>query len=102
MWGSNFISMKYLLRTIDPVELLLLRLMLGSLIFGVVLLASSRTLPRFTRQRMGTTAAHRHAGHHDQHLGGRLRDADDPGRTRQPDRHVKPGLHRAAFATDPG
>ncbi len=49
MWGSNFISMKYLLRSIDPVELLLLRLMLGSMIFGAVLLASSRTLPRFTR-----------------------------------------------------
>ncbi len=42
--------MKYLLRSINPVELLLLRLMLGSLIFGVVLLTSSRTLPRFTRR----------------------------------------------------
>ncbi len=50
MWGSNFISMKYLLRTINPVELLLLRLMLGSFIFGVVLLASSRTIPHFTRK----------------------------------------------------
>jgi drug/metabolite transporter (DMT)-like permease len=48
-WGSNFISMKYLLRSISPVELLLLRLMLGSLIFGVVLLATSRSWPRFTR-----------------------------------------------------
>jgi len=48
MWGSNFISMKYLLRTIDPVELLLLRLMLGSVIFGLVLLVSSHSLPRFS------------------------------------------------------
>jgi drug/metabolite transporter (DMT)-like permease len=47
-WGSNFISMKYLLRTISPVELLLLRLMLSSLIFGVLLLATSHSWPRFT------------------------------------------------------
>jgi len=53
MWGSNFIAMKYLLRSIDPVELLLLRLMLGSLIFGVVLLATSRTLPHFSRREWG-------------------------------------------------
>ncbi len=53
MWGSNFISMKFLLRSIDPVELLLLRLMLGSLIFGVVLLASSRSFPRFSRREWG-------------------------------------------------
>ncbi len=50
MWGSNFISMKFLLRSIGPVELLLLRLMLGSFIFGIVLLASSRSLPHFTRR----------------------------------------------------
>lgn len=56
MWGSNFVAMKYLLRSIDPVELLLLRLMLGSLIFGVVLLASSRSLPRFSRREWGQLA----------------------------------------------
>jgi drug/metabolite transporter (DMT)-like permease len=56
MWGSNFISMKYLLRTIDPVELLLLRLMLSSLIFGVMLLASSRSLPRFSRREWAELA----------------------------------------------
>jgi drug/metabolite transporter (DMT)-like permease len=56
MWGSNFVAMKYLLRSIDPVELLLLRLMLGSLIFGVVLLATSRSLPRFSRHEWGQLA----------------------------------------------
>lgn len=56
MWGSNFISMKYLLRSIDPVELVLLRLILGSLIFGVILLVSSHAFPRFTRREWGWLA----------------------------------------------
>lgn len=56
MWGSNFIAMKFLLRSITPVELMLLRFMLGSLIFGVVLLASGRTLPSFTRREWAQLA----------------------------------------------
>lgn len=48
-WGSNFVSMKYLLRTIDPVDLFLLRLILSSLFFGIFLLVTSGGLPAFTR-----------------------------------------------------
>jgi drug/metabolite transporter (DMT)-like permease len=56
MWGSNFIAMKYLLRSITPVELMLLRFMLGSLIFGIVLLVSGGGLPSFTRREWAQLA----------------------------------------------
>lgn len=49
MWGSNFVAIKQLLRTLDPLEVVLLRLTLASLFFGVVLLASAGSLPRFSR-----------------------------------------------------
>ncbi|HET7036948.1 MAG TPA: DMT family transporter [Thermomicrobiaceae bacterium] len=49
MWGSNFVAIKQLLRTLDPLEVVLLRLTLASLCFAVVLLASAGSLPRFSR-----------------------------------------------------
>ena len=49
MWGSNFIAIKHLVKTVDPLEVVLMRLSLASLLFGLVLLVSARRLPRFSR-----------------------------------------------------
>lgn len=48
-WGSNFSSIKYLLRSLDAIEILVLRLTGASLCFAVVLLFVGRGFPRFAR-----------------------------------------------------
>ena len=49
IWGANFVSMKYLVVQIGAPHLLLLRVILASSVFGLVLLFSRRAIPRFTR-----------------------------------------------------
>lgn len=46
-WGSNFVSIKYLLRSMGPIDVLLVRLVLASLFFGLLLLLLPGPLPRF-------------------------------------------------------
>lgn len=49
IWGGNFVSMKYLLAPLGPQQLLLLRVILASTAFGLVLFASRNSIPHFTR-----------------------------------------------------
>lgn len=59
VWGTNFVSMKYLLRTIGPIDLFMLRLFIGSLLFGTLLFFTAGKIPRFTPaewRRMGLIA----------------------------------------------
>lgn len=55
-WGSNFVSIKYLLRSIGPEDVLLLRLTTASLCFGVYLVVTGG-LPRFHRSDWPKIAA---------------------------------------------
>lgn len=48
IWGANFVSMKYLVVQIGAPHLLLLRVILASSVFGLILLFSRRSIPRFT------------------------------------------------------
>jgi drug/metabolite transporter (DMT)-like permease len=47
VWGATFVSVRYLLRTFAPTSVLLLRVELAAACFGVLLLATRRSLPRF-------------------------------------------------------
>jgi drug/metabolite transporter (DMT)-like permease len=48
-WGSNFVSIKYLLNTVSPGNLVLLRLVLASLVFLPIVLLLARGIPRIER-----------------------------------------------------
>lgn len=48
-WGSNFVSIKYLLRRVDATEVLMIRLTLASLCYAGFLLLSGRGFARFSR-----------------------------------------------------
>lgn len=48
IWGANFVSMKYLVVQIGAPHLLMLRVILASSVFGLVLLFSRRAIPHFT------------------------------------------------------
>ncbi|MDI3340076.1 MAG: DMT family transporter [Sphaerobacter sp.] len=52
-WGSNFVSMKYLLHRLDAAEVLLLRLTLASLCYAAFLLLSGRGFARASRADRG-------------------------------------------------
>ena len=48
VWGATFVSVRYLLRTLAPTSVLLLRVELAAACFGLLLLATRRSLPRFS------------------------------------------------------
>lgn len=50
IWGGNFVAMKYLVVQIGAPQLLLLRVIMASSAFSLILLLSSRTIPKFTPQ----------------------------------------------------
>jgi drug/metabolite transporter (DMT)-like permease len=50
IWGGNFVSMKYLVGPLGSQQLLLLRVILASMAFLVVLFTSRKAIPRFTRR----------------------------------------------------
>jgi drug/metabolite transporter (DMT)-like permease len=50
IWGANFVAMKYLVVQIGAPQLLLLRVMLASAAFSLILFASRKVIPRFTPQ----------------------------------------------------
>lgn len=56
VWGFNFVSIKYLLRTNDPIDVMILRLVLASIFFGVLMVALSGGIPRFERADWGRLA----------------------------------------------
>src|SRR3970040_2203030 len=47
VWGATFVSVRYLLQTINPTSVLLLRVELASACFALMLLVTWRSLPRF-------------------------------------------------------
>ncbi len=48
IWGANFVAMKYLVVGIGAPHLLLLRVILASSVFALLLLINRRAIPRFT------------------------------------------------------
>jgi drug/metabolite transporter (DMT)-like permease len=49
MWGANFVAMKYLLQSISAPQVLLVRVLLASSAFGLILFFSRKSIPRFSR-----------------------------------------------------
>jgi drug/metabolite transporter (DMT)-like permease len=47
VWGATFVSVRYLLRTLEPTSVLLLRVELASACFALLLWVTRRSLPRF-------------------------------------------------------
>jgi drug/metabolite transporter (DMT)-like permease len=48
-WGGNFVSIKYLLDTISPANLVILRLLYASIVFLPIVLVLARGIPRIER-----------------------------------------------------
>lgn len=48
IWGSNFVAMKYLIGEIGALHVLLVRVLLASSFFGILLLITQRSFPRFS------------------------------------------------------
>ncbi len=49
-WGSNFVSIKYLLRSLDPLQVTAVRLAFASALFGVIVLWLAHGLPHVERR----------------------------------------------------
>jgi drug/metabolite transporter (DMT)-like permease len=49
-WGSNFVSIKYLLRSLDPLQVTVVRLAFASALFGVIVLWLAHGLPHIERR----------------------------------------------------
>jgi len=49
-WGSNFVSIKYLLRSLDPLQVTIVRLTFASAVFGVIVLWLARGRPHVDRR----------------------------------------------------
>lgn len=49
IWGANFVAMKYLIDDIGSFHVALIRISFAALVFGIVLLARRRAMPRFPR-----------------------------------------------------
>lgn len=53
IWGLNFVSMKHLIGDVGAIKVLLIRVHLAALVFGLFLLIRWRAIPRFPRETWG-------------------------------------------------
>ncbi len=50
VWGANFVAMKYLIDEMGAFRTALARILLAAIVFGLILIWSSRPLPRMSRE----------------------------------------------------